>query len=58
MKFGSLGIVFVLLSLFVSHLQSEEGMFPVSDIYALNLMEKGLEISPTDIYNPDGICLV
>lgn len=58
MKFGSLGIVFVLFSLFASHLHSEEGMFPVSDIAALNLMEKGLKIAPSDIFNPDSICLV
>lgn len=53
-----LWIVVILLALPVAHLQSEEGMFPVSDIAALNLMEKGLKISPADIYNPDGICLV
>ena len=58
MKSGTLGIVFVLISLFASHLHSEEGMFPVSDIAALNLMEKGLKIAPSDIFNPDSICLV
>lgn len=33
-------------------------MYPVSEIGTLGLMDKGLEISPTDIFNPDGVCLV
>ncbi len=44
----------------------EEGMFPVNEIVGLNLAEKGLEISPLEIFNPnpgepclvDGICRV
>lgn len=32
---------------------ADEGMYPVSEIAVLGLMEKGLEISPLDIFNPD-----
>ena len=39
-------------------LQSHEGMYPVSELASLGLMEKGLEITPDEIFNPDGDCLV
>jgi Peptidase S46 len=32
---------------------ADEGMYPVSEIASLGLMEKGLEISALDIFNPD-----
>jgi hypothetical protein len=45
---------------------ADEGMYPVSEIASLHLMEKGLEIPPREIFNPDpdqtclidGICKV
>lgn len=37
---------------------ADEGMYPISEINRLELQEKGLEISPMDIYNPDGISLI
>lgn len=37
---------------------ADEGMFPISEINKLELQEKGLEIPPLDIYNPDGISLI
>ncbi len=42
----------------IQTVSADEGMFPVSDIAGLNLMEKGLEIAPGEIFNPDEICLI
>ncbi len=53
-----IGVVAILIAGIVTTVNSEEGMFPVSEIASLNLMEKGLEISPDEIFNPDDICLV
>lgn len=39
-------------------LLADEGMFPVSDIAGLNLMEHGLEISPSEVFNEEGVCLI
>jgi len=52
-----LGILTVLL-IFSAILSAEEGMYPVSEIKTLNLTDKGLIISPSDIYNPKGISIV
>ncbi len=48
----------VLATLTTNRSNAEEGMFPVSELALLNLSGKGLEISPADIFNPDGVCLV
>jgi len=37
---------------------AEEGMYPISEIHKLNLQNKGLEMSPLEMYNPDGISLI
>ena len=37
---------------------TDEGMFPISQIAGLNLQQKGLELSATDIFNPDGVSLI
>ena len=37
---------------------TDEGMWPISEIHKLNLQSKGLEISTTEIYNPEGISLI
>ena len=50
-------IVFV----FVVALQlvlADEGMYPISELYKLNLKSKGLKIDPKAIYNPNGIGLI
>jgi hypothetical protein len=39
-------------------LSADEGMWPISEIQKLNLKAKGLEISPEEIYNPDGSSLI
>lgn len=41
-----------------SALPADEGMFPISEIVRLNLMAKGLEMNPSDIFNPNETCLV
>lgn len=37
---------------------ADEGMYPISEISRLDLKSKGLEINPSDIYNPNGIGLI
>jgi hypothetical protein len=37
---------------------ADEGMYPISEIYKLNLKAKGLKIDPKGIYNPNGIGLI
>jgi hypothetical protein len=37
---------------------ADEGMYPISVLFSLNLMDKGLEITPQEIFNPDGISLI
>jgi len=37
---------------------ADEGMYPISEIYKLNLKAKGLEMELKDLYNPDGISIM
>ena len=37
---------------------ADEGMYPVSEIAGLNLAEKGLMMEPSDVFNPDKVCLI
>ncbi|MCX6132668.1 MAG: S46 family peptidase [Ignavibacteriales bacterium] len=37
---------------------ADEGMYPISELYKLNLKAKGLKIDPKAIYNPNGIGLI
>lgn len=41
-----------------SNLHAEEGMFPISSIDQLGLSEKGLQLTATEIFNPDETCLL
>ncbi len=60
----SLLLSVVLLACSTFFADAEEGMYPISEIGRLNLKAKGLEIDPSDIYDPnkisliDGICRV
>ena len=38
--------------------RADEGMFPISELDRLNLAEKGLQLTPEQIFNPDETCLV
>jgi hypothetical protein len=48
-------IIIALLALSIS---ADEGMWPISEIHKLDLQSKGLEISPKEIFNPDGLSLI
>ena len=37
---------------------ADEGMFPISELQRLNLQEKGLELSPEDLFNSEGVSLL
>lgn len=52
-------ILFIFSSiLFNGSTPPEEGMYPLSEISNINLVEAGLKIEPTDIYNPNGTSLI
>jgi hypothetical protein len=36
----------------------EEGMYPLSEIHKIDLVEAGLKIDPLEVYNPNGISLI
>lgn len=38
--------------------RADEGMFPISEIARLDLIAKGLEMDPADIFNADKTCLI
>ena len=37
---------------------ADEGMFPISELQRLNLQEKGLELSPEELFNSEGVSLL
>jgi len=51
---------FITLTLILGMLPAapEEGMYPLSEIEKVDLVEAGLKINPKEIYNPEGISLV
>ena len=57
--FSGLFISLFLITIFFSSLTiADEGMYPLSEIKKLDLKSKGLKVTATDIYNPDGVSLV
>ncbi len=48
----------LILLIFPSFLQADEGMWPLGEIHRLNLPSKGLQIPVDVIYNPKGVSLV
>ena len=59
MKKGMIFIILVLVSTVLLYaLPPEEGMYPMSEIYKLDLQAKGLELKTSDLFNPDGISLI
>ena len=48
----------IVLVLSTANVNAEEGMFPISSIDKLGLSGKGLELTATDIFNPDATCLL
>ena len=51
-------LALVLLIFSTTQLRAEEGMFPISSIDQLGLSKKGLQLTATEIFNPDGTCLL
>lgn len=47
-----------ILSLGINSPETEEGMYPLSEIHKIDLIKAGLKIDPKKIYNPDGISLI
>jgi hypothetical protein len=39
-------------------LRADEGMFPMSELMSLNLMNKGIELTAEQLFNPNGLSLV
>lgn len=37
---------------------ADEGMFPISELNRLNLQEKGLQLSPEELFNSEGVSLL
>ncbi len=37
---------------------ADEGMFPISELKRLNLQEKGLQLSPEELFNSEGVSLL
>lgn len=57
-KHWKIGILAASLIVITFVLFADEGMWPISEIHKLDLKAKGLEISPKEIYNPDGLSLI
>jgi len=60
MKKAKLLLLFVILTISLGMISSapEEGMYPLSEIENIDLVEAGLKIDPKEIYNPDGVSLI
>lgn len=48
----------LLLTVLLLPTLGDEGMYPITELSKLNLKSKGLQIAPSDIYNPNGISLI
>lgn len=57
-RFIPLLILFSLVCIWSGHVFGEEGMYPISEIHKLKLQEKGLLLTPEELFNPDGISLL
>lgn len=60
MKKVKMLFLFTILTISLGMISSvpEEGMYPLSEIENLDLVEAGLKIDPNEIYNPEGISLI
>ncbi|MFY8201249.1 MAG: S46 family peptidase, partial [Pirellula staleyi] len=47
-----------LATLFASSLQADEGMFPISELARLNLQNKGMQLTPGELFNSEQVSLV
>lgn len=51
-------ILMTSLTLLIPILRADEGMWPISEIQKLDLQSNGLEISPQEIFDPQGLSLI
>ncbi|QEG21258.1 S46 family peptidase [Mariniblastus fucicola] len=51
-------VTLLLFFIALSQTQAEEGMFPISSIDRLGLSEKGMQLTASQIFNPDETCLL
>ncbi|MDD3558243.1 MAG: S46 family peptidase, partial [Melioribacteraceae bacterium] len=60
MKKAKLLFLFIILTISLGMISSapEEGMYPLSEIENIDLVEAGLKIDPKEIYNPEGVSLI
>ena len=47
-----------LITLFAISLQADEGMFPISELARLNLQNKGMQLTPGELFNSEQVSLV
>ena len=47
-----------LITLFAISLQADEGMFPISELARLNLQNKGMPLTPGELFNSEQVSLV
>ena len=50
--------VFFIVAFSLQTANADEGMFPISEIARLNLAEKGLKLTPEEVFNSNKTCLV
>ncbi|MEI7459630.1 MAG: S46 family peptidase [Pirellula sp.] len=46
------------ITLFTSSLNADEGMFPISELVRLNLQNKGMQLTPGELFNSEQVSLV
>lgn len=51
-------LIILVALIFIIPLTAEEGMFPLSEIPKLDIHSIGLQIDPSELYNPDGVSLI
>ncbi len=51
-------VAFLVCSLIAGPSWSDEGMFPISELERLHLSTKGMQLTPTELFNPGQVCLV
>lgn len=59
-RYSKLGLltIFALFFFGMKPTAPEEGMYPLSEIHKIDLVEAGLKIDPLEVYNPNGISLI
>jgi hypothetical protein len=56
-RFSFLGAILMVFGSAIPSI-ADEGMFPISEIHRLDLADKGLQLTPKEIFSSDKVCLV